>query len=157
MLPTEPMINKIAPMKNKIAKIMFNLPLPNNNCSSQPIKIKITAISPKQVFKKEEEELGKGKTTVVRFSEFKNKSFLKDIQKFQNIYLSIDLDVFSEKTFDAVAYPQKKGLNLLEVLEFIKTINPKVLDIVEYNPNKDKNKKNLNVIKEIIKCAVSLH
>jgi hypothetical protein len=52
ILPTEVITNNTAPIKNKIEKIMFNLPLPINNCSNQPIKNNTTAtsIKPNAIF-----------------------------------------------------------------------------------------------------------
>jgi arginase family enzyme len=118
--------------------------------------IPVFLVGAKQIFNQEKKEIAKGNIKIIKFNEFLKSNFIKEIIKFKNVYLSLDLDVFPKDIFDAVAYPQKRGLKLNQVSKIIKQIKPITTDIVEYNPNKDKNKKNLNVIREIIRCAASL-
>ncbi|UCD20758.1 MAG: arginase family protein [archaeon] len=117
-------------------------------------KIPVFLIGPNKIFKKEKQFLMKKRVKIIRVSEFiKDKNLIKQIQKFKNIYLSLDMDIFSQKHFDAVTYPRKKGLNFNQVCSFIKELKPKVLDIVEFNPKKDKNNKNLKFLVKLIKCV----
>jgi agmatinase len=116
-------------------------------------KIPIFLIGVKQIFNQEKKEIAKGNVRIIKFNKFLKSNFIQEIKKFPIVYLSLDLDVFPKNVFDAVAYPQERGLKLNQVCKIIKQIKPIVIDIVEYNPTKDKNKKNLKIIKEIIKCA----
>jgi arginase family enzyme len=69
-----------------------------------------------------------------------------------NLYISIDIDALNPSDAPAVNYPEPAGLNkknFLKFLDFLLTQNPKAIDITEYCPNKDKDNKTLNLIKEI--------
>ena len=68
---------------------------------------------------------------------------------------SLASDVFQNLFSNATGYPEKNGLTEKQVLNFLKKIsklkNLKSLDIVEYNPLLDKNKKNLQIVKKVLK------
>jgi len=119
--------------------------------------IPVFLIGTKQIFQKEKKELTDQKVSIIPFNRVGNiDNVIKKINQHKKVYFSLDLDVFSSDVFNAVAYPQKRGLNLKQVLKLIKKIKPYAMDIVEFNPKKDKNDKNVKILKEIIKCVVSL-
>lgn len=74
---------------------------------------------------------------------------LEDIQDFikdkENLYVSIDIDVFDPEFAPGTGYPEKNGLKPEEVLLVIKELaksgKVKGLDIVEVNPKKDSDNK----------------
>lgn len=79
-----------------------------------------------------------------------------EIKEFANkpFYLSIDIDAFDEKDAKATGYPEKNGPKKKTLIKIIKKLsnseNNQAIDVVEYNPTKDKDKKTLNLIKEIL-------
>lgn len=85
------------------------------------------------------------------FNEKKITEFLGE----DKFYLSFDIDVFDESLLKATGYPEKEGLFEKEIFNFLKKIakspNLKSIDLVEYNPILDKDKKDIKLIKKIIK------
>jgi arginase family enzyme len=81
----------------------------------------------------------------------KIENFLK---KVENVYLSVDFDVLDSSIASATGYPEKDGMQVEDLLNYIKQIKDsnKVVrsDFVEYNPIKDKEKKELEICKEIV-------
>ncbi len=69
---------------------------------------------------------------------------IKDFaKKFNKIYLSLDIDVLDASLVPGTGYPEKKGFkinDLLYVLEKIRKLNIKRIDLVEVNPLKDNGK-----------------
>lgn len=73
--------------------------------------------------------------------------------KFDRLYLSLDIDVLDASLVPGTGYPEKNGFkmnDLLYVLKRIKRLNIKRIDLVEVNPLKDKNNKTVDSAKKII-------
>jgi arginase family enzyme len=74
-------------------------------------------------------------------------------KQFEHIHITFDIDVFNQSLIDATGTPNPNGLdketvfNLFDLLLKQTSIS---IDIVEYNPHKDLNKKTLKVIEEVI-------
>ena len=77
------------------------------------------------------------------------------MKKVEKVYLSVDIDVLDDKIISATGYPEKDGMQVEELLRYIKQIKDsnKVIrnDFVEYNPLKDEEKRELEICKEIVK------
>lgn len=73
--------------------------------------------------------------------------------QFKHIHITFDIDVFNQSLVNATGTPNPNGLdketvfNLLDLLLKQTSIS---IDIVEYNPHKDLDKKTLKIIEEII-------
>ena len=71
------------------------------------------------------------------------------------LYLSFDVDVFDKSIFKSTGYPEENGLLEKEVLSLLEKISnlkkTRSFDLVEYNTSLDKNKKDLKLIKKILK------
>jgi arginase family enzyme len=119
--------------------------------------IPVFLIGVKQLFEQEKHILNKKKVNITYFKDFSKQenSLINQISRFKEVYISLDLDVFSNKDFKSLAYPQKRGLNLDRIIKFIKKINPRAIDIVEFNIKKDKKNKEINKLLKIVKCVVS--
>jgi len=67
------------------------------------------------------------------------------LKKVDDVYISIDIDIFDPEYAPGTGYPEKDGLNPEEFLPVIKEIlatkKVKGVDIVEVNPSKDVNNK----------------
>lgn len=69
-------------------------------------------------------------------------SIMEIARKFDNIYLSVDIDVLDATFAPGTAYPEPAGLTtreLIYLLQRIKLLNVKAADIVEVNLDKDVN------------------
>ena len=73
---------------------------------------------------------------------------------FSDLYLSIDIDVLDPKFAPGTGYHEKNGLSdeeLFNILKKLKTLkNIKRFDLVEVNPDKDKNGKTIKLAAKII-------
>lgn len=78
--------------------------------------------------------------------------------KYENIYLSIDVDVLDPKYMPGVSYPEENGISLdclnSYLYFFTEKFNIKYIDLVEYNPMIDKGN-SLNNVEKIIKDIIS--
>tara|TARA_Y100000310_G_C20426065_1_gene689122 strand:- start:36 stop:779 length:744 start_codon:yes stop_codon:yes gene_type:complete len=72
-----------------------------------------------------------------------------------HLYVSFDVDVFDSSLFSSTGYVEKNGLfegQIFPILEEIeKNSDLKAFDLVEYNVELDNEKKDLNLIKKILK------
>jgi arginase family enzyme len=88
------------------------------------------------------------------------KKALEDLNKrCTSIYLSVDTDVIDSKYFKSTGYPEKHGLTptkLFKILDLTKHLKIKRIDLVEYNPLLDNDKKDLKLVKKILKKLLSL-
>lgn len=74
-------------------------------------------------------------------------------KKFDKLYLSLDIDVLDASLARGTGYPEKGGFkinDLLYVLEKIRKLNIKRIDLVEVNPLKDKKNKTVDSARKII-------
>lgn len=81
-------------------------------------------------------------------------AFKKASEGTNGIHVSLDLDVIDPKSAMGVSVPVQDGISVDEVLDIAKIIknNAKIvksLDLVEYNPLKDKNNQTLEIISKI--------
>ncbi|MEM4703180.1 MAG: arginase family protein [Candidatus Pacearchaeota archaeon] len=79
---------------------------------------------------------------------------IKKVKRFENLYVSIDIDVVDPAFAPGVAYPEPGGLTSREFLYIIQKIislkNFKALDIVEVNPEKDLNGQTVKLASRIV-------
>ncbi|MGC9148642.1 MAG: agmatinase [Sulfolobales archaeon] len=86
------------------------------------------------------------------------KRFLKWSENFDNLHVSIDIDVLDPSVAPGVSTPEPEGLNSWELLELVnELLNDKVtsLDIVEYNPLNDPSEITAMLISKLIVEIVS--
>lgn len=89
-------------------------------------------------------------------SKHKNDNILNEFlitNKYQSIYLDIDVDVFNPAFFPATVCKVKGGINIDDFIEYTKPINynrVRLLSISEYSQHLDQNDKCKNIICEII-------
>ena len=105
--------------------------------------------------KREKEFAEKSKIKITSSQDFDKKE--KEILEFcknKNLYISLDLDVLDSKIFSSTGYPEKQGLSQKQLIDILKKLknNFLILDIVEYNPELDKSRKGLKIIKKILKA-----
>ena len=84
-----------------------------------------------------------------------NKAFEIASNNTNGIHISYDLDVIDPTLAPGVSVPVKQGLNLQQAYAFVDKMieNKKIIksiDLVEYNPNFDKENKTLNIATEIV-------
>ena len=89
------------------------------------------------------------------FNENSLKDLLEFIKKFNNIYLSVDIDVLDPLEAPGTGYPESGGLKLKKLIKYLELLKKsgkiKCLDIVEINPLKDINNKTIIAGQEILK------
>lgn len=122
---------------------------------------KIMMIGTRRTWSEEKAFIKKEKIRVIRAGEIKENfgEAKKKIREFcrenKEIYLSIDFDVLDAKIAFATGWPEKKGLELEELLALIeeagKSGNIRTADFAEYNPDKDKDGKGLETSAKIIR------
>lgn len=83
-----------------------------------------------------------------------DKAFEIALNGTNGVHISYDIDLIDPEIAPGVSIPAKNGLNLEETYEIIDNIiehrnNVKSIDIVEFNPLKDKNKATENITKTI--------
>jgi len=82
------------------------------------------------------------------------KSILNNFTKqFEHIHITFDIDVFNQSLVNATGTPNPNGFDKNSVFQLLDLLLEKKsisIDIVEYNPHKDPNKKTLKIIEEII-------
>ena len=86
-------------------------------------------------------------------------AIIKLSNKCDAIYLSVDTDVIDSKYYKSTGYPEKQGLTptkFFKILNLIKNLNIKKIDLIKYNPLLDKKKKDLELVKKILKELLSL-
>lgn len=106
-----------------------------------------------------EEEFIKG-LKVFKISSVKNnlkkvcRKVLDLCRKFSDVYVSIDIDVLDPKFAPGTGYHERNGMSDKELFFFLKRLeflhNIKRFDLVEVNPNKDKNGKTIKLAAKII-------
>ena len=91
---------------------------------------------------------------IVRCNEINNAKLMDFFEKYKYIYLSLDIDVVDPKDAPGTGCRVKNGIKgntLLQVIKEIKKFkNIKRIDIVEFNPLLDKNKKTITLAKKIL-------
>ncbi len=82
-----------------------------------------------------------------------NTQLNQDLQKIKTpYYLSIDIDVLDPSIAPGTGYPEPNGLTLQQLLSYLRLLPPPTIcDLMEINPNKDKENITLNSGIEIIK------
>ncbi len=111
----------------------------------------------KNIDEQEIEFAKKNNLKIIYSDEFENsKNKILSFAKNKQLYVSLDLDVLDKSLFDATGYPEEKGLSLNQLKEILEKLNKNIisLDLVEYNPNLDKNNSNLNLIAKILKPLI---
>jgi len=86
-------------------------------------------------------------------------NFIVDIKKFisgfQDLYLSVDIDVLDPKYAPGTGYPENGGMSLKDLLFILENIvnikKPARSDIVEVNPRLDKENKTVICAREILR------
>ncbi len=130
-------------------------------------KKNILLIGTRKIHKLEKKYLEKKKIQTIKAEEIKKETknamekLNKFLQKSQNIYLSIDIDVFDPKVCPGTGYLEKGGLTEKQFAPFFEKVlesgKVKAIDLVEINPKKDKKGKTLkvgeNILKKILKHA----
>lgn len=74
-------------------------------------------------------------------------------KKFSDLYLSIDIDVVDPKFAPGTGHKEKNGLSdkeLFFILDKLKTLNIGRIDLVEVNPDKDKDERTIKLAVRII-------
>lgn len=108
----------------------------------------IIIIGVRKIYKLEKEFLSKNKIKIIKASEIKKdfKKSLNDIKlftsKFDNIYLSIDIDAIDPEFAPGTGYLVKNGLDFKELKKIFELIKDKIklADLVEINLEKEKTK-----------------
>jgi len=104
---------------------------------------------------KEMEFANKKRIKIIFSDEFdEKKNEILEFCKNKRIYLSLDLDVLDAAVFSSTGYSEKAGLTEKQLIEILKELKDKIsaADIVEYNPELDKYKSDLEAIKKILKA-----
>ncbi|MBD3252431.1 hypothetical protein GF386_01740 [Candidatus Pacearchaeota archaeon] len=83
---------------------------------------------------------------------FGRKQEILDFCKNKEVYISFDIDIFDSSLVDSTAYPEQSGLNL-NLIDLIKKIDMRIMDLVEINPEKGNIKKTMEIVKKILKCS----
>lgn len=106
-------------------------------------------IGVRKVFDVEKEWL---KNNPIKFFEGKE-SLKKFLQEVEVVYLSIDIDAFDPSIAPGTHYTEKDGLGKEEFFELLSEImsarKVKAVDLVEVNPEKDVERKTVNLAREI--------
>ena len=71
-----------------------------------------------------------------------------------NVYITIDLDAFDPQEAPGVGSPVPQGLKIKDVLPSLSIVQNdrafKALEIVEYNPDRDKDGKTLFLVRDLL-------
>ncbi len=128
-------------------------------------KQKLLLIGVRKIYKIEKQWLSEKKIKLITAKQIhtnfeKAKKELKNfLKKQENIFVSIDADVFDPKIMPATGYLEKNGLNEKQFFELLKTTietkKIKAMDLVEINPLKDIENKGIKLGKKIIKFIES--
>ncbi|MCX6741774.1 MAG: arginase family protein [Candidatus Pacearchaeota archaeon] len=118
----------------------------------------ILLIGGQKIYDEEKDFLKKSKIRLVNKKEvdemISNPQKLNFLNEYGAIYLSIDIDVLDSSFFSATGYPEKGGLSKEQFEKLLRAIflfkNVKALDLVEINPDKDLNNKNVKLISEVL-------
>ncbi len=118
----------------------------------------LVIIGARKIFKEERDFFEKNKIKIIKKGEIggflKNEEKWKELEEFEGVYLSLDVDVLDPKLLDATGYLEEDGLNLDQVKNFLKRIfdlkNFVAMDLVELNVGKDLNNNSLNLISGMI-------
>lgn len=108
----------------------------------------ILLIGLRKIHKIEKKFLDSKKIKCIKMKDIKNLNVLVNeikgfTKKFDRLYLSLDIDVLDASLAPGTGYPEKGGFkinDLLCVLEKIRELNIKRIDLVEINPLKDNGK-----------------
>lgn len=91
---------------------------------------------------------------IFRNEKFVCDSVMKDSSRFDGLYLSIDIDVLDPAFAPGTGYLEVGGMDLNQLLYFLRRIrkmkNLRRIDLVEINPEKDKDNLTINVGRKII-------
>ena len=86
--------------------------------------------------------------------EFVCDSVMEDVREFDGLYLSIDIDVLDPAFSPGTGYLEVGGMSLNQLLYFLRRIkkmkNLRRIDLVEINPEKDRDDLTINAGKKII-------
>lgn len=118
----------------------------------------IILLGTRKIYDEEKDFLKRKKLKMIKKDEildfFDSKKFM-ELEEYDAVYLSLDVDILDEEVMKATGYPEKEGMNLdalKSILERIFSLkNLKAMDIVEMNPEKDLNNKSLEIIIDIVK------
>jgi arginase family enzyme len=118
----------------------------------------IIIVGARKIYQEERDFFEKKRIRIVRKDEInhflKNPDNFSKLKEFDAVYLSLDVDVLDADCFSATGYLEKNGLDFEQLKEFLVKIfnlkNFKAMDLVEMNPEKDLNNKNLKLIVELV-------
>jgi agmatinase len=104
---------------------------------AKDLKLKITQVGVRSLSKEEAEFIKKAKNVDVFFGKnFNAENLIKTLR--ENVYLSLDVDVFDPSQVPSVGTPEPGGLNWEEILEILKNVIKKRkivgMDVVELSP-----------------------
>lgn len=129
-------------------------------------KENLLLIGIRRIWKEEKEFLDKNKIQTINSKEIKNNfensiNNLKDfVEKQENIYLSIDIDVLDPSVSPGTGYLEKGGLSEGELNELLKVVldsgKVKGMDLVEVNPKKDAEEKTVKIASNLLQRIISL-
>jgi arginase family enzyme len=118
----------------------------------------LVIVGARKIFKEERDFFEKNKIKIIKKGEIS--SFLnngdkwEELDEFEGIYLSLDVDVLDPEIIGATGYLEKNGLDVDQVKSFLERIfhlkNFVAMDLVELNVGKDLNNKSLKLVSEMI-------